>query len=1765
VDEPTRWDPVEFKDEVPDFSLGQGTAGSWKLAFAPDNPATRQVAEWVRDDISEIGDIQGYDSEEAFISFMASEVSATLDVLGGIIFVNDFEDNDQAFPENIYYKIRLRAFHLSQEDDGLSASLGGSSGDWRTGNIMPVDGLHGPREEEEADGGDPFYRQEGFLALQLAVEKAVAKHIADDDDEKIKDINDIDVRMQRFPYPPYLDDDFLYVLEAGLHSFTYIALTPTVFSITKELVLEKERRLKEMMKLMGMSSFVNWLAWITKYMIMLTISMLIFTFVVCIDFGTGAIMNQSDFTVIFVYYELYAFSTICFCFAVSVFFSKANNGALAAGVIFLLSILPYEFTNGNYGEQSASSKIIISIFNNAAMAYGARLIAQHESQGGGLQWDNLGETPSLQENITMAVIFSMFIIDSIIYLLIAWYFEKLYPGDYGIPERWYFPCSPSYWCGSKSKSYDEESTIDQEPANEFIERGVGSAEVGIRIKNLRKEFKKKKKVKVAVAGTSLDMYEGQITALLGHNGAGKTTTISMLTGFMVPTSGTAVINSYDIRREMDKVRNSLGLCPQHDVLFETLTVKEHLEFFGTLKGCPKSTLDDEVSDMISLLHLEDKTNVQSANLSGGMKRKLSVGMALIGGSKVVVLDEPSSGVDPAARRQLWDILQSQREGRTMLLTTHFMDEADYLGDRIAIMASGKVKCCGSSLFLKSKYGVGYHMVIVKDEGCDSSKVKRAVQHYVPTATVESNISAELSFLLPSSMSPKFEEMFTYLEQNKEKLKINSYGASITTMEEVFLKVGQEDQDESVQNRIKHGDSDRDKSEPVVSDGYENPAFSVEKEFSGYMPKDAIATPLRSVSTVSAPREEDFEFRRSRRTSTLSNGRPPSGLMRSTSQTSDLPPVFGEPLERSTGSKLYMRQFRAMFIKRIIHTFRNKVVILVQLSMPLLFCVLGCVIYKTLGNADEPDPQPINYEEYMDRADQFVVYGSNGTTGLHNDLAKMFCTFIENNVTGVEGPLNEPVQEWLWQKGDEDIANYNLEYMTAASFEALAEGPFTTRVTAMFNNQAFHTTALIINMIGNSMLKLVDDSYNIQVENHPLPRTQEERVEEEVGTDTWVAYFVMTQVLFGLSFLVGSFSIFLIKERAVKAKHIQFVSGVHAVNFWLSTFLWDFINYIIPATLLLPILYGFDIPGMREAENLLVVWMLLIFYAWAVIPMVYVMSFMFTVSSTGFIWITVLFIFLGNSAAVAVTSLSFPEAGTEDIGEALEWLFYVLLPNFGLNQSLQNVMINHGNEESCSVLGEQECEVILESGRRNPCCPDACDFCITYHDSPVVWADPGVGRGMVFMFLQGCFFFAMLAVIESGVMNVAWQAGTSDVYDEEEDEEAQPGRMLMRRLSHREDSDVAEEKARVMNTPVEQLMLQNSLILAELRKYYGNFRAVNKITVGIPQGECFGLLGVNGAGKTTTFKMMTGDELISSGDAYLDGYSVNTDIKQVQQRLGYCPQFDALIEQMTVREHLFMYARLRGVEEYQISDMVDQLMDSLLISEHADKESKDLSGGNKRKLSTAIALVGDPPIVFLDEPTTGMDPLARRLLWDSLTKVRASGRTLVLTSHSMEECEALCTRLAIMVNGEFKCLGSPQHLKNKFGEGYSLMARVGGITDEEVEDRTRKLMDFIESSFPGCQLKDMHQGLVHYQIEEGSTTWARTFGIMERNKEVFDIKDYSVSQTTLEQVFISFAKAQTSPSFTEVGFGTKCLSCCKFTCTCGCCRACCSSGSHSGGK
>lgn len=423
------------------------------------------------------------------------------------------------------------------------------------------------------------------------------------------------------------------------------------------------------------------------------------------------------------------------------------------------------------------------MFSNSAIGFGFKLIMRHESTGFGLQWSNLFEPASQDDTFTVGSTLVMLLVDAVLYLLIALYVEKVFPGEFGIPERWYFPVSPGFWCkNSKVTSLEDDFDASMEKKN--FEPEPEDKKAGIQIRNLRKVFDNKK---AAVQGLNLNMYEDQITVLLGHNGAGKTTTMSMLTGMIPSTSGTALIDGKDIRNNIDGVRESLGLCPQHNILFDELTVAEHIKFFSRLKGLKGKDIEAEIKKYTELLELTDKRNAQSHTLSGGMKRKLSVGIALSGNSKVVLLDEPTSGMDPSARRALWDLLIKEKDNRTLLLSTHFMDEADVLGDRIAIMADGDLKCVGSPFFLKKRFGAGYRLVCVKAPYCQQSKLTAILAKHIPDIKVETDIGTELSYVLSENYSSSFKVILKDVEENSDDCGISSYGVSLTTMEEVFFK------------------------------------------------------------------------------------------------------------------------------------------------------------------------------------------------------------------------------------------------------------------------------------------------------------------------------------------------------------------------------------------------------------------------------------------------------------------------------------------------------------------------------------------------------------------------------------------------------------------------------------------------------------------------------------------------------------------------------------------------------------------------------------------------------------------------------------------------------------------------------------------------------------------------------------------------------------------------------------------------------------------
>ena len=196
-------------------------------------------------------------------------------------------------------------------------------------------------------------------------------------------------------------------------------------------------------------------------------------------------------------------------------------------------------------------------------------------------------------------------------------------------------------------------------------------------------------------------------------------------------------------------------------------------------------------------------DTMAENLSGGSKRKLSVAIALIGGSKLVLLDEPTSGMDLSARRRLWNMLKNYKTGRIMILTTHYMDEADILGDRIGIMAGGQLVCLGSSLFLKNRYGVGYNLTMVKKAKEENKAILPYFQqHLSPEIKDKNEVSSEFTIKIPSHLSSKFQEFFPKLDRDLDSIGVRSYGISVTTLEEVFLAVGHGDENASSLKGVK---------------------------------------------------------------------------------------------------------------------------------------------------------------------------------------------------------------------------------------------------------------------------------------------------------------------------------------------------------------------------------------------------------------------------------------------------------------------------------------------------------------------------------------------------------------------------------------------------------------------------------------------------------------------------------------------------------------------------------------------------------------------------------------------------------------------------------------------------------------------------------------------------------------------------------------------------------------------------------------------------
>lgn len=695
-----------------------------ELAYSPDNPILREIVQHVTDDLN-LSSIVAMNDPVALESYAISNKP-----FASIEFDQSLQ-NETELPKIMNYALRLPAELRGL--DSMSERFAGFIFNWATNFRLSNEFAMGPRNRLENDGGlPPGYVRQGFIALQNAIDRHIIYATANVGSRVMPSIY-----IQRYPYPSYVDDVFSQVMEFFIPFLLLIAFLYNCINNIKYITIEKELQLKESMKIMGLPNYMHWIAWFTKCMIFQVIIISIVTGMFKVKFQSQsglAVFTHTDWTVLWLFFFLYSLTIVTYSFMFSVFFSKANIASIVGAIFWFVMLLPYNLTAASYNTLSLNMKWAGSLLCNSGMAFGFKVMSQYESAGVGVQWSNLFEPISIDDDLVLGHILVIFLITSTIQILITLYVEKISPGEFGVPEKWYFPVTIKFWTG-RVAIRDDIDNLDLSKKSNFEEEPIDK-KAGIQVRGLRKVYNKK----VAVDNLNLNMYEDQITVLLGHNGAGKSTTMGMLTGLFPPSSGTAYIDGKDIRTDLNSVRSSLGLCPQHNVLFNELTVKEHITFFSKLKGLKKkSEIDEQIRKYVQLLELTPKLNAQSTTLSGGMKRKLSIGIALCGNSKIVMCDEPSSGLDPSARRALWDLLIQEKKGRTILLTTHFMDEADVLGDRIAIMADGDLKTVGTSFFLKKKFGVGYRLVCVKGTGCDPVFVTKTLSKYIPDIKIETDI------------------------------------------------------------------------------------------------------------------------------------------------------------------------------------------------------------------------------------------------------------------------------------------------------------------------------------------------------------------------------------------------------------------------------------------------------------------------------------------------------------------------------------------------------------------------------------------------------------------------------------------------------------------------------------------------------------------------------------------------------------------------------------------------------------------------------------------------------------------------------------------------------------------------------------------------------------------------------------------------------------------------------------------------------------------
>ncbi|KAF9667757.1 hypothetical protein SADUNF_Sadunf15G0056600 [Salix dunnii] len=582
--------------------------------------------------------------------------------------------------------------------------------------------------------------------------------------------------------------DIASLLGTLFFTWVVIQLFPVVLTA---LVYEKQQKLRIMMKMHGLGDGPYWMISYMYFLVICALYMVVF-----VAFGSLVVVG---YICVFATGLLGAF----------LFQAFIEDASFPKGWIIFMELYP-------------GFALYRGLYELAEYAFSGNSIGTD-----GMKWGNLSDSENGMSDVMIIML-----LEWIALLFIAYYVDQVFSSGSGknpkyLLQKFRKKRPSSFWRPSLgrqgSKVFVDMDKPDVVQEREKVEQLLlePTTSHSIVCDNLRKVYPGRdgNPEKMTVRGLSLAIPRGECFGMLGPNGAGKTSFISMMIGLTTPTTGTAYVEGLDIRTQMDWVYTSMGVCPQHDLLWETLTGREHLLFYGRLKNLKGASLKRAVEESLRSVNLFNGgvADKQAGKYSGGMKRRLSVAISLIGDPKVVYMDEPSTGLDPASRSNLWNVVKRAKQDRAIILTTHSMEEAEYLCDRLGIFVDGSLQCVGnpkekfmqlsslqcmlarfttatSASFVhvlqginsEGRYGGSYVFTMTTSVN-DEHEVEQMVLRLSPGAEKTYEMAGTQKFEMPKQ-EVSIADVFEAVEVAKSRFPVYAWGLSDTTLEDVFIKV-----------------------------------------------------------------------------------------------------------------------------------------------------------------------------------------------------------------------------------------------------------------------------------------------------------------------------------------------------------------------------------------------------------------------------------------------------------------------------------------------------------------------------------------------------------------------------------------------------------------------------------------------------------------------------------------------------------------------------------------------------------------------------------------------------------------------------------------------------------------------------------------------------------------------------------------------------------------------------------------------------------------